>query len=65
MAAFAGNVALTGVTSVAMVGPVEASATNPAGTFVNAPLVPIRYCSATGEITSFTDASTSRKLYET
>ena len=44
----AGSVTLTGVTAVARLGPVVASATKPAGTFVKLPVEPTRYWSATG-----------------
>ena len=46
--AAAGSETLTGVTSVARLGPVEASATKAAGMFVYEPLPPTRYWSATG-----------------
>ncbi len=63
-AAAAGSGTLTKVTRSAALG-VEASATKAAGTFVYAPVVPIRYWSATGWTALSAPPSTSRRSYST
>ena len=60
--AAAGRTTDTGVTSVAVLGPVVASATNPAGTLVKLPVLPTRNCSATGWIALSAEPSMSRRL---
>ena len=60
-----GRTADTGVTRVARFGPVDASATNAAGTFVKLPLVPTRYWRATGWMALSALASMSRRSYAT
>jgi hypothetical protein len=62
--AAAGRTALTEVVVVAL-GPADASATNPAGTFVKLPLLPARNCSATGWTELSVVPSMSRRVYET
>ena len=59
--ATAGRVTLIGVTSVARLGPVEASATKPASMLVYAPVFPTRYWRATGWIALSAEPSTSRR----
>src|SRR6266545_6649722 len=63
--AVVGRVTLTGVTAVARLGPVLASATKPSGTFVKLPLAPTRNCRATGWTALSVEPSMSRRLYAT
>jgi hypothetical protein len=60
--AAAGSPTSTGVTSPARFGPSVASSTKPAGRFVNVPLAPTRYCTATASTALAEPASMSRKL---
>jgi hypothetical protein len=55
-----GNVVRTGVTRVAALGPVVASATYPPGAAANSPVAPTRYWTATGSAASAPEASMSR-----
>ena len=62
LSAAAGSAAATGVTRVARLGPLEASATKPAGTFVKSPVLPTRNCRATAWTALSIDPSMSRRL---